>query len=97
MRLTIVNLFLGLGGRFGRHPCTKAPAIEPAMCGASIAADGGYMSRWRRGGKVASHFVLAKARTHYHKRRLACSDVYDLRPQQSLRRMGPGPPCAIAH
>src|SRR3954452_853201 len=56
MRLTIVNLFLGAWrGRFGRHPCTKAPAIEPAMCGASIAADGGYMSLWRRGGKVSPH------------------------------------------
>src|SRR4051794_608296 len=54
MRLTIVNLFLRTWrGRFGRHPFTKAPAIEPAICGASVAADGGYMSRWRERGKVA--------------------------------------------
>src|SRR3954470_22629716 len=80
MRLTIVNLFLGAWrGRFGRHPCTKAPAIEPAMCGASIAADGGYMSRWRERGKVvAKDVVLAKARTRYHRSQLVCSGIYHL-------------------
>src|SRR6478752_1990412 len=58
MRLTIVNLFLGAWrGRFGRHPCTKAPAIEPAICGASVAADGGYMSRWRERGKAPSGVI----------------------------------------
>src|SRR5947209_1763915 len=62
MRLTIGNLFLGtLRGRFGRHPCTKAPAIEPAICGASVAADGGYMSRWRERGKVATDVIPGRA------------------------------------
>src|SRR4051812_22483480 len=66
MRLTIVNLFLGAWwGRFGRHPCTKAPAIEPAICGASVAADARNMGRITKGGKrgPGSRLCVATYRT----------------------------------
>jgi hypothetical protein len=40
MRLTIVNLLISKAdersGTSGKHPCTKAPEIEPAMRGAAL-------------------------------------------------------------
>src|SRR5882757_9433539 len=59
MRLTIVNLLpsghLERDGTSGKHPCTKAPEIEPALRGAADDAERHIrLIMWRKQGRPAS-------------------------------------------